>query len=361
MEGAVRQALARQGAASSLAARVAPRRIGGAGAGSGRPTGSHAEAFSVGRVVTMDTDDVEEFNQHAGGWSVQYQVLDTAAFRSRVLLIMAGSLQVSFVGHAMGYSSQGENPAGALSVVVPVDGTRPMAYRGRALGPKETAVVRSGEAYECLAASGARFVVVSLPQEKIERYSADLWHEPGFGGHAPDRLQFVDHAHRATYLDACARILGAVDDQPCVLGDPRAAALLEENALESLLMNTRVDPSSAFARSRYNVARKAYGYLQDRADDVPSIREICAATGASYATLERGFRETYGMTPKAMMTAMRLSGARRTLLHPGPATTVTTVALRWGFVEFGRFSALYRQRFGEVPSETLRRTREGLR
>jgi AraC-like DNA-binding protein len=75
------------------------------------------------------------------------------------------------------------------------------------------------------------------------------------------------------------------------------------------------------------------------------------------ATLERGFRETYGMTPKAMMTAMRLSGARRQLLHPSPATTVTAVALRWGFSEFGRFSGQYCHRYGEVPSETLRRAR----
>lgn len=107
----------------------------------------------------------------------------------------------------------------------------------------------------------------------------------------------------------------------------------------------------------YNLARQAYRYLQDRVDEVPSIREICSVTGASYATLERGFRETYGMTPKALMAAMRLSGARRQLLHPSPATTVTAVALRWGFVEFGRFSGQYCHRYGEVPSETLRRAR----
>jgi transcriptional regulator GlxA family with amidase domain len=63
------------------------------------------------------------------------------------------------------------------------------------------------------------------------------------------------------------------------------------------------------------------------------------------------------MGPKALMTAMRLSGARRALLDPTQTTTVTAVALRWGFLEFGRFSMQYRQRYGEVPSETLRRAR----
>jgi AraC-like DNA-binding protein len=107
--------------------------------------------------------------------------------------------------------------------------------------------------------------------------------------------------------------------------------------------------------SRCSVARKAYGFLRDCADHVPSIREVCAVTGASYSTVERGFREIYGMGPKALMTAMRLSRARHGLLHPSQTTTVTDVALQWGFFEFGRFSAQYRQRYGEVPSETLRR------
>lgn len=318
---------------------------------------SRVEAFPSGRVVSIDTDDVDEFNQHTGGWSVQYHVLDATAFRSTVFLVTTPSPQVARVRHAMGYSSQGENPAGMLSVVVPVDEVRPMAYRGLALGPMEMAVTRSGEGYECVCRSGARFAVVSLAQEKIERYAADLWHGPSLLEHSPDRLRFADSARRSCFLDACGRILAAVEEQPDVLGDQRAAVLLEEKCLEGLLLNAHVASSCALERSRYNLARQAYQYLQDRADRAPSIREMCAATRASYATLERGFRETHGMTPKAMMTAMRLCGARRALLHPDATATVTGVALRYGFVELGRFSARYRQRYGEVPSETLRRAR----
>jgi transcriptional regulator GlxA family with amidase domain len=35
-------------------------------------------------------------------------------------------------------------------------------------------------------------------------------------------------------------------------------------------------------------------------------------------------------------------------------TTVTDVAHAWGFVHLGRFARLYRERFGESPSQTLR-------
>jgi AraC-like DNA-binding protein len=40
-----------------------------------------------------------------------------------------------------------------------------------------------------------------------------------------------------------------------------------------------------------------------------------------------------------------------------PAATVTEVATECGFFHLGRFSARYRQAFGEVPSSTLARRR----
>jgi AraC-like DNA-binding protein len=314
-------------------------------------------AFQAGRIVSFDTDDVDEFTEHAGGWSVEYHVLGPAAFRSSVSFVMTPSVQVASVHHAMAYSSQGENPVGAVSIGVRVDEARPMVYRGRAVGPLEMTVARSGEGYENVCPSGARFFVVSLAQAKIERCAADLWHVPNLLTHAPDRLRFADATHRARFLGACERILAGVQAQPHVLENERAAELLEEKFLEGLLVNAHGSASCASEPNRYNLARQAYRYLQDRADQVPSIRELCAATRASYATLERGFRETYGVTPKAMMTAMRLSRARRALLHPDATATVTGVALRCGFVELGRFAAQYRQRYGELPSETLRRVR----
>ena len=324
-----------------------------------RPRRYRAEKLPAGRVVSIDTNQLDEFNQYATGWSVRYHPLNSTKWRTRMLLAGTPSLQLGFVRHAVGYSSQGENPAGTLSIVVPIDEKRPMVHRGHDIGPMQMGLIRSGEGYECVSRFGAEFVIASVARESLERHAADLWHTPDEWRDLPDRLQFVDSAHRSGFLDACRRILGEVSEKPGVFQDPRPAALLEERFLEALFRNTHEASASVSGRSRYSLARQAYRYLLDRDDEVPSIREICAVTGASYATLERGFRETYGMTPKAMMTAMRLSGARRTLLHSDPSTTVTDAALRWGFVELGRFSVLYRHRYGEAPSETLRRTRKG--
>lgn len=40
--------------------------------------------------------------------------------------------------------------------------------------------------------------------------------------------------------------------------------------------------------------------------------------------------------------------------NPSATITLASAAVRWGFLELGRFSVQYRRRFGEGPSETLR-------
>jgi transcriptional regulator GlxA family with amidase domain len=64
------------------------------------------------------------------------------------------------------------------------------------------------------------------------------------------------------------------------------------------------------------------------------------------------------MTPAAYLRTHRLNAAHRELLSADPAvSTVTEIALRWGFGHPGRFSQIHRKLFDEKPSATLSKTR----
>jgi transcriptional regulator GlxA family with amidase domain len=58
---------------------------------------------------------------------------------------------------------------------------------------------------------------------------------------------------------------------------------------------------------------------------------------------------------RAVLNAMRLDAARNALISARPMDTVTTVALGSGFAHLGRFARAYTERFGERPSDTLKR------
>lgn len=63
-------------------------------------------------------------------------------------------------------------------------------------------------------------------------------------------------------------------------------------------------------------------------------------------------------TPQQFILKLRLNRIRRDLATADEAErTVTVVSMRWGITELGRLAHRYREQFGELPSETLRRSR----
>jgi transcriptional regulator GlxA family with amidase domain len=57
------------------------------------------------------------------------------------------------------------------------------------------------------------------------------------------------------------------------------------------------------------------------------------------------------------LRSLRLRHVHEDLLRAEAGATVSHIAARWGFYQFGRFAGLYRQLCGESPSDTLRRAR----
>lgn len=82
-----------------------------------------------------------------------------------------------------------------------------------------------------------------------------------------------------------------------------------------------------------------------------SAAELASRVGVSERTLRDAFRVHVGCSPKAHLTEQRLEAARRFVQsgeHRG--LDLTQIAERFGFSHAGRFSALYRARFGVTPT-----------
>ena len=87
-----------------------------------------------------------------------------------------------------------------------------------------------------------------------------------------------------------------------------------------------------------------------------SVAELCAAYEMPRRTLNRAFQNALGMGPATYLRRVRLNGARRALRRRSAhSTTVSAVALEFGFWHLGRFAEQYNKLFGESPHETLRR------
>jgi AraC-like DNA-binding protein len=88
-----------------------------------------------------------------------------------------------------------------------------------------------------------------------------------------------------------------------------------------------------------------------------AVSQIAASLGVSMRSLEAGFREWRNATPTQVLRKVRLEAVRTALLAADAATSVTSAALASGFFHLARFSAYYKSEFGEMPGQTLRRSR----
>lgn len=204
-----------------------------------------------------------------------------------------------------------------------------------------------------------RMIVIRLHKDLLAHYASSLL--GGAETTAPERDRVLDLSrgdgrslgHSLRYLSDELTLNGTAARHPALM------AQVEDLFLSSLIL-ARADPeadggaSSAWARPYYVL--RAESFIDGHLHAAIGIRDIVAASGVSARTLYHGFHKTRGMGPLAWMRLRRLEAARQAFLAaPTAGVRVTDVALHWGFTHFGRFCGFYRQRFGETPSETLRR------
>jgi AraC-like DNA-binding protein len=99
--------------------------------------------------------------------------------------------------------------------------------------------------------------------------------------------------------------------------------------------------------------KMAEGYIALHADKAPTVADVAAEVKLSVRNLHSlfvNFRET---SPGDFIRESRLIGVRAVLSSAGPDATVAAIARSWRFRSVSRFAALYKKRFGELPSETL--------
>jgi AraC-like DNA-binding protein len=119
---------------------------------------------------------------------------------------------------------------------------------------------------------------------------------------------------------------------------------------------TSTEPVSADAGFEPTGVRLACEFMQDNAHLPIGPVEIAGAAGLSVRTLQHAFRRYRETTPSALLHSIRLDRVHAELLAADShSDSVAAVARSWGFAHLGRFSASYQLRFGQLPSQTLRR------
>jgi AraC-like DNA-binding protein len=201
---------------------------------------------------------------------------------------------------------------------------------------------------------------VKLPRRSLEAHLSKLINRPVERPISFD-LGFDLTSDAGRSLLATVRFLRQELARPAGIATyPAARDQLESLVLTQILVaipNNFVDLLRApDAPAKHKHVRRVIDLIEAHPERDLTLAELADAAGTTARALQRGFKDVVGMSPTAYVRAVRLDRVHAELLNRAGAASVTNVAMRWGFFHLGRFAHQYRERFGVLPSQTVRVT-----
>jgi AraC-like DNA-binding protein len=141
---------------------------------------------------------------------------------------------------------------------------------------------------------------------------------------------------------------------PLIVAD--SANLLAAVTLATFPNSTLVDPTIEDRHDAHpDTLRRAIAFIEANPHRDISIADIAAASFVTVRAVQLAFQRHLDTAPLAYLRRVRLACAHRDLVAGYPdRTTVTKIAVRWGFANASSFAAYYRAAYGVLPSHTLR-------
>lgn len=266
-----------------------------------------------------------------------------------------GSVRLDDVHHAL-TTDYGADPFGCLQIVRVLSGTVTYDTDGREqqFGPGDVVLPAQPDKPFTACIDQARLQVSGLDLALLAEVTGEppLDTAPCFASGALSAAQVAVWQRAASYAkDTVSR---PEAQAPLVLDAVRR--LLASAALAVFDPDVAVDASRDRADATPAAVRRAVSFFETNPDLEIGVADAARAGFVSVRALQVAFRRHLDTTPMAYLRRVRMDRVHADLVAADPAaTTVTAVTAQWGFHSVGRFSADYRNTFGEHPRDTLRR------
>ena len=173
--------------------------------------------------------------------------------------------------------------------------------------------------------------------------------------HATPRMLPRRRGRAPDLADVLLRHVACFDTLGC---DPQ---LIQRSGLDDALLRTAIlylcpdllsGPAEPLDRKKSTVDLVC-DYIEANLTSRITLTDLERVSGLSARRLQYAFRATFDKTPGQWVTERRLDAVRKQILAAPEGATVTWIAGEY-FSHLGEFARLYRERFGELPSDTLK-------
>jgi AraC-like DNA-binding protein len=315
------------------------------------------------RFPFFSTSDPEEL-RHLAATLLQVSRIDFEAaspFTVRVNLVQLGEIGLGFAAASCRIDAD-QRAADFIRLQIAVKGCATTAACGKIteINQRQLAITPCGVDSRAVAEPGHARLTLRLKQEALVQKlttllgvkpKGELSFEPAIAACEPYaqgllRLMFF----LAQQLDSTASKLPAAVYLELEQAVQIAFLWASRHNFSHVLLHEEKRPASA-------IVSRLEEYIEAHWQDAITVERLVAEAGVSARSVFRAFELARGYSPMAFAKAVRLRHARATLMSGDPCISVTSTAFKCNFASPGHFARDYRNAFGELPSETVCRSR----
>lgn len=317
------------------------------------PSAGTAEAARhfVQEARSTDIDD------QAGmlvGWEQSYIQCENGSFEAAVLALTLPNSNLFQKSTNRKLQKRFAPPPNVTAFAVLLSGSDPAVFQGRPVEPGDVLLMPGGREHELICHGAFNTVVATFS-------NGGAYLTTGYNGFDTANTGVVKAA-RAARLGEWLE--GVLHESLSTSGADAVADLMkiqDEMARKCAELVCVRDQTSGGAKPYERVrATQIFVTLREFVidylkahDEIPTLAVVVEKLGISIRTLEYTCKSLLNVSPQRYLTCWRLHCARRDIRTHAESSSVTDVALKWGFSHLGRFSIAYRELFGEMPSRTL--------
>ena len=224
--------------------------------------------------------------------------------------------------------------------------------------PKQAVIISPTSGVDMYFEKGCEQLIVRVEKQDIERHLEQMMGRPldsplKFAPVVP--LTTVNSKEITDLLSLITMSLtNATGLSSSAVARRQMGSLLFSGLLSCLEHNYSNRLGNEIDKNKPTYLIRAQNYIQNHFSEPITPDDIASAAYISTRALFASFRDYLNTTPMRHLKDLRLEQVRQALINAEQhRTSVTTIAMEHGFHHLGHFCAAYKDKFGELPHETL--------
>ncbi|WP_179402485.1 helix-turn-helix domain-containing protein [Burkholderia guangdongensis] len=303
--------------------------------------------------------DTHDLSHAVNGWEQIYRQITPGRFECTLFQANGPDFQFFREVTNRRVVQAGVSPDGLWSLAVPLNAPMQGTFQGQLVDGYAIMSLGEHEEFRLYTPESMHYVGVSLPTGTMEELVGltvgddavrQLRHNvlPIAGERGADL-----RARLAFFLDAAER-------NPAGFADPTGTVRFQDEVVSLLLglLDCAAGGTRDLTHSTYSdIVRRCERLVQEHADRPLTVLDLCTHLRCSRRTLQTSFQRVANVTPVEYLRSIRLNAVRQLLRSTNAGELlIGDAAAHWGFTHLSYFAREYRDLFGELPSQTQRKS-----